>query len=70
MRCGSCAGLGLLFMAGDGVQVRRYLYMAGDEASGKQRLTFHPGHFNVLGSPNPTVVNKTIINTEFFFLDF
>jgi UV DNA damage endonuclease len=37
-----------------------YLYMAGDEASGKQRLTFHPGHFNVLGSPNPTVVNKTI----------
>jgi len=37
-----------------------YLYMAGDEASGKQRLTFHPGHFNVLGSPNPIVVNKTI----------
>ena len=37
-----------------------YLYMAGDEAGGKQRLTFHPGHFNVLGSPNPTVVNKTI----------
>ena len=37
-----------------------YLYMAGNEADGKQRLTFHPGHFNVLGSPNPTVVNKTI----------
>ena len=38
-----------------------YLYMAGSEADiGKQRLTFHPGHFNVLGSPNPTVVNKTI----------
>ena len=37
-----------------------YLYMAGDEAGGKQRLTFHPGHFNVLGSPNPSVVNKTI----------
>ena len=36
------------------------LYMAGDEASDKQRLTFHPGHFNVLGSPNPVVVNKTI----------
>ena len=37
-----------------------YLYMAGDEASGKQRLTFHPGHFNVLCSPNPAVVKKTI----------
>ena len=37
-----------------------YLYVAGSEADGKQRLTFHPGHFNVLGSPNPTVVNKTI----------
>ena len=41
-------------------EISDYLYMAGDEASGKQRLTFHPGHFNVLGSPNPTVVNKTI----------
>ena len=37
-----------------------YLYMAGDEAGGKQRLTFHPGHFNVLGSPNPVVRDKTI----------
>ena len=38
-----------------------YLYMAGDEASiGKQRLTFHPSHFNALGSPNPVVVEKTI----------
>ena len=37
-----------------------YLYMAGDEASDKQRLTFHPGHFNVLCSPNPAVVKKTI----------
>ena len=37
-----------------------YLYMAGDEASGKQRLTFHPGHFNALGSPNPIVVKRTI----------
>ena len=25
-----------------------------------QRLTFHPSHFNVLGSPNPIVVEKTI----------
>ena len=25
-----------------------------------QRLTFHPSHFNVLGSPNPVVVEKTI----------
>ena len=41
-------------------EISDYLYMAGDEASNKQRLTFHPGHFNVLGSPNPTVVNKTI----------
>ena len=41
-------------------EISDYLYMAGDEASDKQRLTFHPGHFNVLGSPNPTVVNKTI----------
>ena len=41
-------------------EISDYLYMAGNEASGKQRLTFHPGHFNVLGSPNPTVVNKTI----------
>ena len=41
-------------------EISDYLYMAGDEASGKQRLTFHPGHFNVLGSPNPVVVNKTI----------
>ena len=24
------------------------------------RLTFHPGHFNALGSPNPVVVEKTI----------
>jgi len=24
------------------------------------RLTFHPSHFNALGSPNPTVVEKTI----------
>ena len=37
-----------------------YLYVAGSEADGKQRLTFHPGHFNVLGSPNPAVVKKTI----------
>ena len=41
-------------------EISDYLYMAGDEASGKQRLTFHPGHFNVLVSPNPVVVNKTI----------
>ena len=41
-------------------EITDYLYMAGDEASGKQRLTFHPGHFNVLCSPNPAVVKKTI----------
>ncbi len=27
----------------------------------KQRLTFHPGPFNVLASPNPNVVEKTIV---------
>ena len=37
-----------------------YLYMAGDEASCKQRLRFLSGHFNVLGSPNPIVVDRTI----------
>jgi len=38
-----------------------YLHMAGDEASlFQQRLTFHPSHFNALGSPNPVVVEKTI----------
>ena len=41
-------------------EISDYLYMAGGEASGKQRLTFHPGHFNVLCSPNPAVVKKTI----------
>ena len=41
-------------------EISDYLYMAGDEASSKQRLTFHPGHFNVLCSPNPAVVKKTI----------
>ena len=41
-------------------EISDYLYMAGDEASDKQRLTFHPGHFNVLCSPNPAVVKKTI----------
>lgn len=25
-----------------------------------QRLSFHPGHFNVLGSPNPEAIRKTI----------
>jgi len=25
-----------------------------------QRLTFHPSHFNALGSPNPVVIEKTI----------
>ena len=37
-----------------------YLHLAGVEADGKQRLTFHPGHFNALGSPNPIVVKRTI----------
>ena len=41
-------------------EISDYLYMAGGEASDKQRLTFHPGHFNVLCSPNPAVVKKTI----------
>ena len=42
-------------------EISDYLYMAGDEASiGKQRLTFHPSHFNALGSPNPVVIKKTI----------
>ena len=25
-----------------------------------QRLSFHPGHFNVLGSPNPDAITKTV----------
>ena len=36
------------------------LAQVGKIAEGKQRLTFHPGHFNALGSPNPVVVEKTI----------
>ena len=43
----------------DYVEISDYLYMAGDEASNKQRLTFHPSHFNALGSPNPVVIDKT-----------
>ena len=38
-----------------------YLDVAGEYAyMTKQRLTFHPGPFNVLGSPNEKVVEKTI----------
>ena len=41
--------------------IRRKLFMIGQlaEVYG-QRLTFHPSHFNALGSPNPVVVEKTI----------
>ena len=49
-----------LYELPDYEEISDYLYMAGDEASDKQRLTFHPGHFNVLCSPNPAVVKKTI----------
>ena len=37
----------------------------------KQRLTFHPGPFNVLASPNPNVVEKTImeLNAHSHILD-
>jgi len=49
-----------LYELPDYEEISDYLYMAGDEASNKQRLTFHPGHFNVLCSPNPAVVKKTI----------
>jgi len=41
--------------------IRRKLVVIGalaDEYG--QRLTFHPSHFNALGSPNPVVVEKTI----------
>ncbi len=44
-----------------------YLDVAGEYAYyTKQRLTFHPGPFNVLGSPNPNVVDKAIkeLNTH------
>ncbi len=38
-----------------------WLRYAGDYASERgHRLTFHPGPFNVLGSPNDKVVNNTI----------
>ena len=41
--------------------IRRKLYMIGELAEVyNQRLTFHPSHFNALGSPNPVVVEKTI----------
>ena len=41
-------------------QVGEYAFLNG------HRLTFHPGPFNVLGSPNQDVVNKTIkeLNTH------
>ena len=41
--------------------IRRKLVVIGELADlYGQRLTFHPSHFNALGSPNPTVVEKTI----------
>ena len=37
------------------------LKKVGDLAQGYgQRLSYHPGPFNVLGSPNPALVNKTV----------
>jgi UV DNA damage endonuclease len=42
-------------------EISNLLLEAGSLAkSTDQRLTFHPGPFNVLGSPNPVAVNKTI----------
>jgi len=41
--------------------IRRKLYMIGELADVyNQRLTFHPSHFNALGSPNPIVVEKAV----------
>ena len=42
-------------------EICRHLKVAGDYARKyKHRLTFHPGPFNVLGSPKDNVVTKTI----------
>ena len=42
-------------------EICRHLKLAGDYARKyKHRLTFHPGPFNVLGSPKDSVVTKTI----------
>jgi len=41
--------------------IRRKLVVIGELADVYgQRLTFHPSHFNALGSPNPVVVEKAI----------
>jgi UV DNA damage endonuclease len=41
--------------------ISKNLKLVGDLATKyNQRLTFHPGHFNVLASLNPNVVTKTI----------
>jgi UV DNA damage endonuclease len=41
--------------------ILKTLFAAGATAKmGGQRLSFHPGQFNVLASPNPEVVRKTI----------
>ena len=41
--------------------IRRKLVVIGELADVYgQRLTFHPSHFNALGSPNPIVVEKAV----------
>jgi len=42
-------------------KIKNLLLSAGDFAKQNNiRLSFHPGHFNVLGSPNDRLVNNTI----------
>lgn len=42
-------------------QIKSYLQQVGDHVlEANQRLSFHPGPFNVLGSPNPELITKTI----------
>lgn len=42
-------------------EIVKFLKLAGDFSTEKDiRLSFHPGAFNVLASPNETTVNKTI----------
>jgi UV DNA damage endonuclease len=44
-------------------KIKQYLWSAGVQAKTHGlRLTCHPGHFNVLPSPNPNVVDRCIVD--------
>ena len=49
----------------DYAEIKHHLRQAGDYATANgHRITTHPGPFNVLGSPNPKTVDKTIKDLE------